>query len=618
MKGSDNAQQIIMTGRNSFSTTTPRPSMDERTDYPSPKEKGTGFKSFFSRLGGKRQSLPQLQNLEVNHGHTSVTLSSQLLSPTKSITPSPSKNSHDAPPLFVAYPQAIKAAALAALTTSSDTILRRNLEQKNREKKGGSRLAQRARSYSRVEMEWTQKMFLLVPSMLLQYSGEGAVDRIPEKILQLTATSVAFASDIIPGRPYVLQVSQSANADGSPIMEDNKKGKIKLPWKSSTKHVAVSFLLVFDTAKEMDLWMGCIRVEAAKLAGTYIEENEEEPEQRVPRTLSRRISIRRDREEDDIFDVDTSHRFSRYSRNSRPSLDTGTSITTAVSSEQVTLNHLRGSRSHMSMSSNGRGTVHGTSPETSPERPSGQAGSTRRRSGAPGVAPYSRSSTELRSNVPASPRRSIERMPTRAPSPCSPSFYSSVRVPVPSPGWKVHMPSPTSPTSKRNSVYSSNSVESTGARPAVRRSSATCAKPQFRPEFTIGQRSYSSTYGRARPTSMVDSRPPLEVPKSTSTLPHNNSLSLSEPKNLQRRSMTALGNRPDYGIGPPAFPPPQIPLPELPPEGYNVLNSRRKSIHQGTTDKRVVSNGLAPTLAINDPILGNRRSFQAFRKPDNM
>jgi len=609
---------MLMTGRNSFSITTPRPSMDERADCPSPKERGTGFKSFFSRLGGKRLSLPQLQNLDVNNGPTSATFSNQLLSPTKSITPSPSKTSHDAPPLFVAYPQAIKAAALAALTTSSDTILRRNLEQKNREKKGGSRLAQRARSYSRVEMEWTQKMFLLVPSMLLQYSGEGAVDRMPEKILQLTAASVAFASDIIPGRPYVLQVSQNANADGSPITEDNRRGKIKLPWKNSTKHVAVSFLLVFDTAKEMDSWMGCIRVEAAKLAGTYIEEKEEEPEQRVPRALSRRISIRRDREEDDIFDLDNSHRFSRYSRNSRASLDAGTSVTTAVSSEQVTLNRLRGSRSYMSMSSNGRGTVHGTSPETSPERPSGQAGSTRRRSGVPGAPSHSRSSMELRSNGPASPRRSIERTPTRAPSPCSSSFYASVRVPVPSTGWKVQIPSPTSPTSKRNSVYSNNSVESTGTRPAVRRSSATCAKPQFRPEFTVSQRSYSSTYVRARPTSMVDSRPSLEVPRSISTLPHNNSLPLLEPRNLQRRSMTALGNRPDYGVGPPAFPPPQIPLPELPPEGYSVLNSRRKSIHQGTADKRVVSNGSAQTLRVGGPILGNRHSFQAFRKPDNM
>ncbi|KAF8426864.1 hypothetical protein EV426DRAFT_707079 [Tirmania nivea] len=588
--------------------------MDERTDCPSPKEKGTGFKSFLSRLGGKRLSLPQLQNLESNNGPTSATLSNQLLSPTKSITQSPSKNSHDVPPLFVAYPQAIKAAALAALTTSSDTILRRNLEQKNREKKGGSRLAQRARSYSRVEMEWTQKMFLLVPSMLLQYSGEGVVDRMPEKILQLTATSVAFASDIIPGRPYVLQVSQNANADGSPIMEDNRRGKIKLPWKNSTKHVAVSFLLIFDTAKEMDSWMGCIRVEAAKLAGTYIEEKEEEPE-RVPRALSRRISIRRDREEDDIFDLDTSHRFSRYSRNSRASLDAGTSVTTAVSSEQVTLNHLRGSRSYMSMSSNGRGTVHGTSPETSPERPSGQAESTRRRSGVHGAPSYSRSSMELRSNEPASSRRSIERTPIRVPSPCSSSFYASIRVPVPTTGWKLQIPPPSSPISKRNSVYSNNSAEGTGTRPAVRRSSATCAKPQFRPEFTVNRRSYSSTYVRARPTSMVDSRPSLEVPRSISTLPHSNS---SEPRNLQRRSMTSLGTRPDYGIGPPAFPPPQIPLPELPPEGYSVLSSRRKSIHQGTADKRGVSNGSAQTLGISVPILGNRRSFQAFRKPGNM
>lgn len=618
MKGSGNAQKVTMTGRNSFSITTPRPSMDERADFPSAKEKGTGFKSFFSRLGGKRLSLPQLPHLEITNGHTPATLSTHLLSPTKSISFSPSKNYNDAPPLFVAYPQAIKAAALAALTTSSDTILRRNMEVKMREKKGGSRLAQRARAYSKVDMEWTQKMFLLVPGMLLQYSGNGAVDRMPEKVLQLTATSVAFASDIIPGRPYVLQVSQSANADGSPIAED-KKGILKLPWKSQPKHVAVSFLLVFDTAKEMDTWMGCIRVEAAKLAGTYVEEKEEEQEQRVPRTLSRRISIRREREEErDFFEeADTSHRFSRYSRNSRASLDAGTSVTTAVSSEQVTLNHLRGSRSHMSISSNGRGTVHGTSPETSPERPSCPDGSTQRRARKPVPPPHSRSSMELRNNSQPSPRPSMEHTPpslqSRAPSPCSSGFYASVRVPIQPPGWKSQT---SSPTSKRTSMYSNLSVESaTVTTPAKRRGSGTSTRIHFKPEYAVNQRSYSSTFGRARPTSMVDARQSLDVPRYSTNFPHSNPV--SGPRNLQRRSMTALGNKPDYGIGPPAFPPPQIPLPELPLEGYNVLNSRRKSIQHGVSDRRPLRSSSFQTLGTGGPALGSRHSFQAFRSRNN-
>lgn len=618
MKTSNNAQQAKMTsGRSSFSVTTPRPSMDEKATCSSPKEKGIGFKSFFSRLGAKRLSLPQLPNLEIIHNHTPATLSSQLLSPTKSINLSPTKslNQNDAPPLSVAYSQAIRTAALAALTTCSDTILRRNMDLKKHERKGGSKFAQRARAYSKVDMEWTQKIFLLVPGVLLQFSGDGAVDRMPEKILQLTATSVAFASDAIPGRPYVLQVSQSAHADGSPIMEDNKKGSIlRFPWKSNSKHLAVSFLLVFDTAKEMDSWMGCIRVETAKLAGTYVEEKQEEPAQPAPQGVSRRITIKREYDEDedeDIFEVNsTSQRFSRYSKTSRPSLDASTSVTTAISQEQVTLNHLRGSRSHISMSSNGRGTTHGTSPETSPERSSGQKDSTRRSSN-PLSAEQPRASMEVRVNRLASPRSSLERVPTphpsRSPSPSFP-FYT-VRVPI---VHKAPVPSKTLPISpKRRSGYST--LESaTGTKPNFRRSSLACVKPHFKSEYNMNQSSLSSTTGRSRPTSMIEPRKSLDVP--SRSLSHINPA--LEPRSLQRRSMTALGNRPDYGIGPPAFPPPQIPLPELPPEGYSLLNSRRKSLQLGLTDQRLLRNASFQSFGPSIPNLGNRYSAHALRSKE--
>lgn len=607
----------MTSGRSSFSVTTPRPSMDEKVICSSPKEKGIGFKSFFSRLGAKRLSLPQLSNIEIIHNHTPATLSSQLLSPTKSINLSPTKtlNQNDAPPLFVAYSQAIRTAALAALTTCSDTILRRNMDLKKNERKGGSKFTQRARAYSKVDMEWTQKIFLLVPGILLQYSGDGAVDRMPEKILQLTATSVAFASDAIPGRPYVLQVSQSAHADGSPIMEDNKKGSIlRLPWRNNSKHLAVSFLLVFDTAKEMDSWMGCIRVEATKLAGTYVEEKPQEPVQPAPQGVSRRITIKREYDEDedeDIFEVtSTSQRFSRYSKASRPSLDASTSVTTAISQEQVTLNQLRGSRSYISMSSNGRGTTRGTSPETSPERSSGKRGSIRRSSN-PLSTEKPRASMDVRVNGPASPRSSLERVPTPHPSrSSSPSFpFYTVRVPIVHK--QVPIPSKTLPIPpKRRSGYSTLSMESTtGAKPTFRRSSAS-VKPHFKSEYNMNQNSLSSSTGRSRPTSMVEPRQSLEIPSRRSLSHINPTL---EPRSLQRRSMTALGNRPDYGIGPPAFPPPQIPLPELPPEGYSLLNSRRKSLQLGLADRRLLRNASFQSFGTGVPNLGNRYSAHALR-----
>ncbi|KAF8457615.1 hypothetical protein BDZ91DRAFT_767226 [Kalaharituber pfeilii] len=599
---------------------TPRPSVDGKLECASPKEKSTGFRSFLLRLGGKRSSLPQLQNLEVNYANSAAEVSSYILSPTKSISSSSPRQPIDAPPLFEAYPQAIKAAALAALTTSSDTILRRNMEQ--RAKKG--KLSQRVRAYSRGDMEWTQKMFLLVPSMILQYSGDGAADRTPEKILQLTSTSVAFASDAIPGRPYVLQVSQSANPDGSPIMDDSKENRkgilLKLPWKSSSKHIASSFLLVFDTAKEMDSWMGCIRVETAKIAGTFVPEKEEVTEQRVPRVLSRRITIRR--EEDDLFDTENTSRFSRYSKNSRASLDAGTSFTTAVSSEQATLDRLRGSRSYLSLNSNGRGTVQETSPETSPERNPSQAEKSRRSSLIPLSTAWSRSSTEFRSAGFTIPRNSTEQTSPisqfRAPSPCSGSaFYGTVRVPIQSPVVKVHASSPKS--TKRNSGYSTLSMESnTPTKSSVRRSSVKYAKP----DFSVNQRTtqQSSSLGRrSRPASMVNSRRSLDAPRYTTSLPRSANLT-PVSRNLQRRSMTSLGSRPDYGIGPPSFPPPQIPLPELPPEGYDALQSRRKSLlqqqqqqQQQGRERRLLRNSSSQTLAPNEPTLGSRHSFHGVR-----
>ncbi|PSS25584.1 hypothetical protein M430DRAFT_204184 [Amorphotheca resinae ATCC 22711] len=194
----------------------------------------------------------------------------------------------DPPPLFQAYAQAIKHAQLSASTLSADAILRLRNHKRNNSLRGedgrrdgevqgqaAARRNERARSKHRRQLsgsmsraEWTEKVFVLVPSgYLLQYSGEGAFDRLPEKMLQLGKDSVAFASDVIPGRHWVLQISQSMDADGTPAA-DSRSLLSRLTFRGAEyRRTATSFLLVLDSAEEMDSWIAAVRREIEALGG---------------------------------------------------------------------------------------------------------------------------------------------------------------------------------------------------------------------------------------------------------------------------------------------------------------------------------------------------------------
>ena len=60
---------------------------------------------------------------------------------------------------------------------------------------------------------------IVLSRYLLQYSGDGSFDRLPEKMMQLGKDSVAFASDVLPGKHWVLQISQAMDADGAPTAD---------------------------------------------------------------------------------------------------------------------------------------------------------------------------------------------------------------------------------------------------------------------------------------------------------------------------------------------------------------------------------------------------------------
>lgn len=195
----------------------------------------------------------------------------------------------DPPPLFQAYPQSVKHAQLSASKLSADSILRLSNHKRNHslrdeiaqtqgdgEKQSEkTKKAEKGKSKHRRQLsgsisksEWTQKIYVLVTSgYLLQYSGDGSFDRLPEKMMQLGKDSVAFASDAIPGKHWVLQISQAMDADGTPAA-DPRSLLSRLTFRGADyRRTATSFLLVLNSAEEMDHWLATVRREIESLGG---------------------------------------------------------------------------------------------------------------------------------------------------------------------------------------------------------------------------------------------------------------------------------------------------------------------------------------------------------------
>ncbi|GJC77927.1 hypothetical protein ColLi_00765 [Colletotrichum liriopes] len=184
-------------------------------------------------------------------------------------------------------PQAIKHAQLPAATTSADVILRltdrkgsislrKDLTQlaltPELAEEHSDRAVERARrkhlrTLSTVRLEWTSKTYVLCTSgYLLQYAGDGSFDRLPEKVLHLSKDSAAFVSDAIPGKHWVLQVSSAMESNGLSTT-DSRSLLARLPFRASDKRHAANFLMVFDSAEEMESWITVLRREIEALGG---------------------------------------------------------------------------------------------------------------------------------------------------------------------------------------------------------------------------------------------------------------------------------------------------------------------------------------------------------------
>ncbi|OAX81375.1 hypothetical protein ACJ72_04288 [Emergomyces africanus] len=222
----------------------------------------------------------------------------------------------DPPPLFQAYPQAIKQGTLPAPPLSGGPRLRmkghrRNMSAKEdfsdvdaddervsstgaKKRKEEKHKANHSRKVSSSinKAEWAQKIFILVTSgYLLQYAGEGSFDRLPEKMMELGKNSVAFASDAIPGRHWVLQISHTLEEDGTVALDTKKTFFSRFGFSESRKQTK-TLLLVCNDPAEMTSWLSAVRREIEALGGKeYVPEtplddafpNSQEPQARFIR-----------------------------------------------------------------------------------------------------------------------------------------------------------------------------------------------------------------------------------------------------------------------------------------------------------------------------------------------
>ncbi|KAF3051897.1 hypothetical protein E8E11_011329 [Didymella keratinophila] len=205
---------------------------------------------------------------------------------------------HDAghwepPPLFQAFPQSVKHATVKACVFPPELLMRTQsqrrqaelireridsardlsvIEENSTETKKLEKSHKRLISHSVLNPpapELVKKIYILVTSgYIMQYAGDGPFDRQPEKVLKLGRDSAAFACDLIPGKHWVLQISSHAHDDGT--VEIGPKSTLLsrlLTTNAIGRKAATSFLLVLESAEEMDAWMTAVRKEIENNGG---------------------------------------------------------------------------------------------------------------------------------------------------------------------------------------------------------------------------------------------------------------------------------------------------------------------------------------------------------------
>ncbi|EKV04086.1 Peptidase family M20/M25/M40 protein [Penicillium digitatum] len=255
------------------------------------------------------------QIIDSNLTNTSPTERSRTTSRSSRLKTAPKHTNQEqygwkSPPLFQAYPQSIKHACLPAPALTADSILRLHvtsarsstddnpanlLEQSEAADAARKKREQKQRKHLRTvsgtinKVEWTQKIYVLsTTGCILQYAGEGKHDRLPERMLLLGPKSVAFASDAIPGKHWVVQVSHNPTADGSAVPEPPRPRFSRFGFhRPNARRFSHNFLLVLENPDDMIGWLVAVRAEIEKRGGRKFTQEKQLDEDTMPQLQSK-------------------------------------------------------------------------------------------------------------------------------------------------------------------------------------------------------------------------------------------------------------------------------------------------------------------------------------------
>ncbi|KAL6172116.1 hypothetical protein ACJQWK_02294 [Exserohilum turcicum] len=421
----------------------------------------------------------------------------------------------DPPPLFQAYPQSVKHATVQACVFAPEVLMRTQSQRRQaesiREKIDSqlelSTITEHITEAKKLEKthkrlmsnsvlhppppDLVSKLYVLVTSgYILQYTDDGPLDRLPEKVLKLGKESAAYACDLIPGKHWVLQISSHATDDGT--LDVGPKNSLLTRLRSqnaTTRKAATSFLLVLESAEEMDEWMTSVRKEIDNLGGMRIKDDyaraSSSTDGSPPGKESSEISTHRFRTSRDPHDlsklgsaeprlsdspqivtsdwettapeqiklsIDSSSGHSIRPNSTRVSVEMSSVTSTPVSQHQMQLDQLRG-RSRYSFMSTATSASGAATQNTSRESSPAPQSPTKDEFGAAGTNEPLRSAMSLRSfqmnpnSSLSSRRRSMQPLPTT-----NENMLQSAETPA---------------TSKRHSFYPSSPTSSGLERPFV-------------------------------------------------------------------------------------------------------------------------------------------------------
>ncbi|KAI4192371.1 MAG: hypothetical protein LQ346_004340 [Caloplaca aetnensis] len=281
------------------------------------------------------------------------------------------------PPLFQAYPQSVKHGTTFAPVISADSILRFHAERKRRQRKNDTTLASLETNgvdeqddtvpgvdrEELQEVDLAQKIYVLVTSgYILQYAGEGSYDRLPEKILPIGPDSAAFASDAVPGKHWVLQVSHALGEDGIAKLEKRSFVKKLRLGGDMRRCSALNFLMVFSDPEDLCGWLTIVKGELEAWGGKNYHQDPafasrpEEPPQTLHQRPSRRYLVKRDpipfsnmaKESNAAFNgalsgATTPSAVRKHSTATQDSMQSPSTSNVTASTDQVLLDRLRSS-----------------------------------------------------------------------------------------------------------------------------------------------------------------------------------------------------------------------------------------------------------------------------------